>query len=106
METKEIAVEVDRLDAFLAEDSTSEPEMTAPPEAQLKEADRSAENFEESTLTSVVMNLSPEQIDTAIERVINEKISAKIETIIHEVIEKAVSKEIDRLKGILLENDT
>ena len=52
------------------------------------------------------MDLIPERLDTTIERLINEKFSGKIENIIYEVIEKAVSKEIDRLKGILLENDS
>ena len=48
--------------------------------------------------------LSPEQIDKAIERVINEKFAGRIENIIYEVIEKAVAKEIDRLKGVLLDS--
>ena len=47
-----------------------------------------------------------EQIDAAIERIINEKFSDKIEGIIYKVIEKAVSKEIDRIKGALTGSNT
>jgi hypothetical protein len=50
--------------------------------------------------------VSPEQIDQAIERIINEKLAGRIEHIIYEIIEKAVKREIDRLKESLLEDST
>jgi hypothetical protein len=50
--------------------------------------------------------VSPEQIDQAIERIINEKLAGRIEHIIYEIIEKTVKIEIDRLKASLLEDST
>jgi hypothetical protein len=52
-----------------------------------------------------VSDLSPEQIEESIERVIEQNFSEKIESMVSEVIEKAVTKEIDRLKRILLDDD-
>ncbi len=46
--------------------------------------------------------VSAEQIDQAIERIINEKLAGRVEHIIYEIIEKAVIKEIERLKASLL----
>jgi len=51
------------------------------------------------------LNVSYDQIEKSIERIIQQNFSEKIETMITEVIEKAVSKEISRLKTILLEDD-
>ena len=48
--------------------------------------------------------VSPEAIDRAIERIINEKLAGRIEHIIYEIIEKSVKREIDRLKQSLLED--
>ena len=48
---------------------------------------------------------SQEQIEKSIERIIQQNFSTKIESMVTHTIEKAVSKEIDRLKNILLEND-
>ena len=49
-------------------------------------------------------SLTAEQIEMAIERVINEKFADRIEQIIYEIIEKTVLKEIERLKGSLPED--
>jgi hypothetical protein len=105
METKEISAQIDRLDAFLAEESALEPAVAFLPDEQSKQDERPAEGIQKSALTDAVMDLTPERLDTAIARLIDEKFSAKIESIIYEVIERAVTKEIDRLKGFLLEND-
>ena len=51
-------------------------------------------------------NLAPEQIEESIDRVIQQNFSGKIESMVAEAIEKAVSKEIDRLKNILMDDDT
>ena len=53
-----------------------------------------------------VANLAPEQIEASIERVIQQNFSEKIESMVAEVIEKAVSKEIDRLKNMLLDDNS
>ena len=54
--------------------------------------------------TGVARAVTPDQIDSILERVIEEKFSGKIEDIIYEAIEKVVSKEINRLKGSLLDS--
>jgi hypothetical protein len=50
--------------------------------------------------------ISSEQIDQAIERIVNAKLAGRIEHIIYEIIEKAVKREIDQLKESLLEDST
>jgi hypothetical protein len=47
-----------------------------------------------------------DKIEESIERIIQQNFSEKIESMVVEVIEKAVSKEIDRLKNILLEDNS
>jgi hypothetical protein len=95
-----IAQQVDQLDTFLSEDSSDEP---AEASLQADQADED-EPLEADRDTGAALPITPGQIDAAIEHVISEKFSGKIENIIYEVIEKAVSKEIERLKEILLEN--
>ena len=51
-------------------------------------------------------NLAPENIEESIKRVIQENFSDKIESMVAETIEKAVSKEINRLKNILMDDDS
>ena len=51
-------------------------------------------------------DVSDEQIDAALERVIKKMFHEKIDHLLVEVIEKTVKKEIERLKGILLEDST
>lgn len=62
-----------------------------------------AELVEES---QALASVPQEQVEAAIERVINKMFSEKIEPLIVEVIEKTVTKEIERLKGILIEDAT
>lgn len=47
--------------------------------------------------------LSPEQVDEALERVIKKMYADKIDSMLTEVIKKTVTKEIERLKALLLE---
>jgi hypothetical protein len=51
------------------------------------------------------MNASQDQIEETLEHIIERKFSGKIEMLITQIIEKAVSKEIQRLKKILLEEN-
>lgn len=97
-----VARQVDGLDAFLSEDSIDEPEVASLPEDYTTAENARPENFAAEPDSEGFPAFAPEQIDAAIERVINEKFSGRIENIIYEVIEKAVAKEIDRLKGVLL----
>jgi len=106
-DSKEISRQIDRLDAFWYDDSKPEPaavdSLADEPPAEDALADLA---IPEPAMKAESPALTPEQVDKAIERLINEKFSGKIETIIYNVIEKTVSKEIDRLKGILLEDDS
>ncbi len=49
--------------------------------------------------------ISNEQIDAAVERIIDRKFAGRIEAVIVQAIEKTVSSEIEKLKRLLLEND-
>jgi hypothetical protein len=50
--------------------------------------------------------LAPEEIEAAVERVIERKLGGPIEAAIRQAIETAVSREIERLKRLLLEDET
>lgn len=49
--------------------------------------------------------ISSEQIDAAVERIIERKFAGRIEAVIVQAIEKTVTREIEKLKRLLLEND-
>ncbi len=55
--------------------------------------------------SAAVPGLAPEEIEAAVERVIARKLGGTIEAIILQAIEKAVSKEIERLKSLLLDEE-
>lgn len=59
----------------------------------------------EGTSPAAAPGLSPDEIEAAVERVIERKLGATIESIIQQAIENAVFKEIERLKRLLLEDD-
>ena len=99
----QISQKVDRLDTFLSSDSTTEPEMALQPEDQFEDDENAEEDLQTVQDTGDAPAVTPDQIDSLLERVIKEKFSGKIEDIICDAIEKAVSKEIDRLKGSLLD---
>ena len=99
----QISQKVDRLDTFLSSDSTTEPEMALQPEDQFEDDENAEEDQQAVQDTGDAPAVTPDQINSLLERVIKEKFSGKIEDIIYEAIEKAVSKEIDRLKGSLLD---
>ena len=95
-------------DAFLPGQLEPEPEVASLPTDQAMDGGNDAqESFpDKSAAVTLPANLSPEQIETAIERVIDEKFSGQIENIICDVIEKAVTREIRRLKESLFQNDS
>jgi len=98
---RSISQQVDRLDSFLSEDATDEPQVAPLPVDQAAEEEIGLDNPQIMKGLDGLQSMPAEQIEAAIERIINEKFSDKIEGIIYEVIEKAVSREIDRLKGAL-----
>ena len=55
------------------------------------------------TVPAEGIDISNEQLDAALERVIKNMFYDKIDSLLVEVIEKTVSKEIERLKKILIE---
>lgn len=99
-----IARQVDRLDAFLSEDSADGLTAVPGPADQAAAAGAGQPESPDELEMAEPLAVPAGQLDAAIERVINEKFSGKIENIIYEVIEKAVAKEIDRLKGVLMGN--
>ena len=103
--SSEISDQVDRLDSFLSEDSATDPDAALLPEGP--PADTETEEDVRSAVEDAPESLpvTPDQIDSILERVIKDKFGGNIEAIIYEVIEKAVSKEIDRLKGALLDSN-
>lgn len=73
------------------------------------EEDENAAELEETaaepadTFPAEEIDVSSEQLDAALERVIKNMFYDKIDSVLVEVIEKTVSKEIERLKKILTE---
>ncbi|MBC2696098.1 MAG: hypothetical protein HF982_12665 [Desulfobacteraceae bacterium] len=65
---------------------------------------KAAYEKETASDTPEPITLSPEQVDEALERVINKMYADKIDSILTEVIEKTVTKEIERLKSLMLED--
>ena len=57
-------------------------------------------------LLSAPARIPPEEIEAAVERVIERKLGGTIEATILRVIETAVTREIERLKQLLLEDET
>jgi len=64
----------------------------------------SAYEKETASDTPEFIPLSPEQVDEALERVIKKMYADRIDSILTEVIEKTVTKEIERLKALMLED--
>jgi hypothetical protein len=98
-------------EAKLDEDDESEAEeigaagdKTDEGDFEITDVEPSGEPLAEDALTALA-GASQEQIEKSIERVIEQNFTGKIESMVTEAIEKAVSKEIDRLKNILLEDD-
>jgi len=102
--SSEISDQVDRLDSFLSKDSATDPDAALLPEEPPAETETAEDVRSAVEFASESLPVTPDQIYSILERVIKDKFDGNIETIIHEVIEKAVSKEIDRLKGTLLDS--
>ena len=102
--SSEISDQVDRLDSFLSEDPATDPDVALLPEEPPAENETAEDVRSAVEDASESLPVTPDQIDSILERVIKDKLGGNIEAIIYEVIEKAVSKEIDRLKGALLGN--
>ena len=59
---------------------------------------------QEDLAEQAVVSLTPQQLEAALERVIEKMFSEKIEKILSEVIEKTVTREIEKLKNILTDD--
>ena len=94
---------LDRPDSPIPHDPTNKTEAASLPKDQSKKDERMQKVSPAINTTDAPVD-SAEQIDQAIERIINEKFAGRIEHIIYEIIEKAVKREIDRLKESLLED--
>ena len=67
------------------------------------EAEPEETTAEPATVPAEGIDISGEQLDAALERVVKNMFYDKIDSLLVEVIEKTVSKEIERLKKILTE---
>jgi len=123
-ETDEISEKIDRLETTFFDESEAETEFDEDAESEpevigLAVSETGDETDEEDIETTDVepsmeppadgslaalTGASRDQIEKSIERIILNNFSDKIESIVTETIEKVVSKEIDRLKNILLED--
>ncbi|MGD9238643.1 MAG: hypothetical protein PVG69_01385, partial [Desulfobacterales bacterium] len=83
----------DEIEEFMAEDD----------ERRITEDEPSEEPMPAHGIAA--FDVDHDKIEESIERIIQQNYSEKIESMVVEVIEKAVSKEIDRLKNILLEDN-
>ena len=81
-----------------------EPETDISEEIYEKEEQLESEDTLKKDLVPETVSLSSEQIDEALERVINRMYSKKIESMLAEIIEKAVTKELERIKGTLIDD--
>jgi hypothetical protein len=88
--------EDDFVDSLGMEIGTEDEEDEAEPEETTAEPT-------DTVTTAEGIDISGEQLDAALERVIKNMFYDKIDSILAEVIEKTVSKEIERLKKILTE---
>ena len=123
MEPEEISEKIDKLDTIFFDDSELEAELDDEEESETDEVAESdsgdepedddngvlglelPEEPEANSEHAALLDVSRDQIEKSIERIIQQNFPDKIESMIKEIIEKAVSKEIDRLKNILLEDD-
>jgi len=126
IDSEEISEKIDQIDTIFFDETTSHTDLadeppsdtvlfedivsdSVDPHPEMENADEpptDADIPEELPHEIGVANLSPGQIEESIERVIQQNFSEKIESMVAEVIEKAVSKEIDRLKNILLDENS
>jgi hypothetical protein len=126
IDSKEISKKIDQLDTLFFDETPSRADFadetlpdaelfeeiasdTGDREPEIENADNPPADIDISeglTQDTGAANLAPEQIEESIERFIQQNFSEKIESMVVKVIEKAVSKEIDRLKNILLEDNS
>ncbi len=124
MESSEISEKIDRLDTIFFDDSELETELDEEAESETAEVAVSdpgdEDEYDDNEALSLelpgepqtngehaaLLDASQDQVEKSIERIIQQNFSGKIESMITEIIEKAVSKEIDRLKNILLDDDS
>ncbi len=118
VDTSEISEKIDQLDSIFFDDTQSESEYDE--ETVIDDDDGDAESEKEdirisdlesleqpeSEVAASAMGLDPDQIEKSIEQFIEQNYSEKIESMITAIIEKAVAKEINRLKNVLLEDDS
>jgi hypothetical protein len=134
MDSSEISKKIDQLDSIFFDETEAEAELEEEAEIEEQTAELDEETFElpETTFEDIEDEIETEdigvsgdesgdvplalgniaatgashnQLEETLEQIIERKFSGKIETLITEIIEKAVSKEIQRLKKILLEDD-
>jgi len=109
-EEKGVEAELSRFYDDALEDDSAAEKIDHPGTPFPKDPKRDKDEYMRTDLAASNPGGSPvvsvDQIDQAIERIINEKLAGRIEHIIYEIIEKAVKREIDQLKESLLDDST
>ena len=118
IETSEISEKIDQLDTIFFDDTQTETEYDDETASDNEDSDSETEN-EDIRITDVdsleqppsdvapsALRVNPAQIEQSIEQFIEQNYSEKIESMIAAIIEKAVAKEINRLKNVLLEDNS
>ena len=116
--TSEISEKIDQLDNIFFDDTQSETEYDDETPSDVEDGDFEIEN-EDIRITDVDsleqppsdvppsgLGVNLDQIEQSIEQFIEQNYSEKIESMITAIIEKAVAKEINRLKNVLLEDNS
>ena len=116
--TSEISEKIDQLDNIFFDDTQSETEYDDETPSDNEDGDFEIEN-EDIRITDVDsleqppsdvppsgLGVNLDQIEQSIEQFIEQNYSEKIESMITAIIEKAVAKEINRLKNVLLEDNS
>ena len=118
IDTSEISEKIDRLDTIFFDETHSETEDDDETVANHENSDANAEDEDvriadtdslkqqPSDAALPGLDVSPNHIEQSIEQYIEQNYSEKIESMISAIIEKAVAKEINRLKNVLLEDDS
>jgi hypothetical protein len=116
--TSEISEKIDQLDNIFFDETQSETEYDDETPSDNEDGDIEIEN-EDIRITDVDsleqppsdvppsgLGVNLDQIEQSIEQFIEQNYSEKIESMITAIIEKAVAKEINRLKNVLLEDNS
>jgi hypothetical protein len=74
------------------------------PDAELPDAEVPDEDIPAQAVLQAVSAISPQQVETALERVIEKQFAEKIEPLLFDTMERVISQEIKKIKKTLLKD--